>query len=107
KKCKDEFGEYISADHPRLGNYYLYFEQPSDDILFTENETNQEKLFGIPNPHPYVKDAFHDVIVNGNTSLLQGKTEGTKASPVYRLNVRGADKEEIYLRLSQTPVIGS
>jgi hypothetical protein len=102
----NEFGKYISADHPQLGKYHLYFNQPAD-ILFTENETNQEKLFGLPNPHPYVKDAFHDVIVNGKTTLLQGKTEGTKAAPVYRLNVRGADKEEIYLRLSQTPVIGS
>ena len=106
KQCENEFGKYISADHPHLGNYYLYFDQPADDILFTENETNQEKLFGKPNPHPYVKDAFHDVIVNDNTDLLQGKTEGTKASPVYRLKLEGFEKKEIYLRLSNSSTTG-
>jgi hypothetical protein len=99
----NQFGKYIFADHPKLDNYYLYFNQPSD-VLFTENETNNEKLYGIPNPHPYVKDAFHEVIVNGKTNLLQGKTDGTKAAVVYRLKVNGFGKEEIYLRLSHAPV---
>ncbi len=100
-------GQSIITDHPQLGKYHLYFNQPADDVLFTENETNQEKLFGIPNQHPFVKDAFHEVIVNDNIGLLEGKTEGTKGCPVYRLKVRGLDKEEIYLRLSGKPVTGS
>ena len=53
-----------------------------------------------------MKDAFHEVIVNGKTNLLQGKTDGTKAAIVYRLKVKGFDKEEIYLRLSHAPVTG-
>src|SRR4030095_17109732 len=101
----NEFGKYISADHPQLGKYHLYFNQPSD-ILFTENETNNERLYGIPNPHPYVKDAFHEVIVNGKTNLLQGKTDGTKAAMVYRFKVKGFGKEEIHLRLSHAFVTG-
>ena len=100
-----EFGQHIVADHPLLGNYHLYFNQPAN-VLFTENETNLERLYGMPNPHPYVKDAFHEVIVNGKTNLLQGKTGGTKAAIVYRLNLKGFDKEEIYLRLSNTQVTG-
>ena len=102
----NEFGQYIFADHPQLSNYHLYFNQPAD-ILFTENETNNEKLYGIANLHPYVKDAFHEVIVNGKTNLLQGKTNGTKTAMVYRLKVKGFGKEEIYLRLKHAPVIGS
>ena len=101
----NEYGQYISADHPKLGNYYLYFNETSE-VLFTENETNQEKLFGIPNLHPYVKDAFHEVIVNGKTNLLQGKTNGTKAAIVYRLKLKGFEKETIHLRLSNTQITG-
>jgi hypothetical protein len=53
-----------------------------------------------------VKDAFHEVIVNGKTNLLQGKSDGTKAAIVYRLKVKGFGKEEIYLRLSHALVTG-
>jgi hypothetical protein len=101
---KNEFGQFISANHPHLDNYYLYFNQ-AGDILFTENETNQEKLYGVPNPHPYVKDAFYEVIVNGKTDLLEGKTNGTKAAIIYRLKFNGLEKKEIYLRLSHTPIL--
>ena len=101
----NEFGQYISADHPQLGNYHLYFQQATD-VLFTENETNLEKLYGIPNPHPYVKDAFHEVIVNGKSNLLLDKTNGTKAAIVYRLKLKGFDREEICLRLSHARVTG-
>ncbi|HEX6849053.1 MAG TPA: glucosidase, partial [Chitinophagaceae bacterium] len=102
----NEHGQYIYADHPQIGRYHLYF-NPSSEILFTENETNQEKLFGVLNPHPYVKDAFHDVIVNGKTSLLRDKTNGTKAAIVYRLKLKGFEKEEIHLRLSNAEVTGA
>jgi len=101
----NEYGQYISAHHSKLGNYHLYFNKPTE-ILFTENETNTERLFGVPNPHPFVKDAFHEVIVNGKTDLLQGKTNGTKSAMVYRLKLNGFGKEEIYLRLSHTQVTG-
>src|SRR5262249_54045738 len=48
----------IRADHPTLGNYHLYGHQPGE-LLFTGNETNAERLWGVPNAAPYVKDAFH------------------------------------------------
>jgi hypothetical protein len=102
--ANSKFGQSIIADHRNLGYYHLYFGDHAQEVLFTENETNLEKLYGVPNPHPYVKDAFHEVIVNGNKKLLEGKTDGTKASPVYRLKVSGLKKKEIYLRLSNVPV---
>ena len=104
--ANNESGRYIFADHPRLGRYQLYFNRNPDEILFTENETNQEKLFNIPNNNPFVKDAFHEVIVEGKSDLLQGRMEGTKASLVYRLKLGGRDREEIFLRLSEAPVPG-
>lgn len=102
----NDHGQSIFVQHPHLSNYHLYFDQSAENVLFTENETNLEKCFGIPNPHPFVKDAFHEVIVHGQTNLLQGKQQGTKASPVYRLNLEGSAKREIYLRLSNEQVTG-
>jgi hypothetical protein len=46
----------VKVTHPSLGEYYLYFQKP-DRALFTENETNQERIFGSPNATPFVKDA--------------------------------------------------
>ncbi|HEY6955047.1 MAG TPA: glucosidase, partial [Flavisolibacter sp.] len=79
--------------------------QNADDKLFTENETNFQKLFGRPNKSEFLKDAFHDAIIeNKNLDALRGKAEGTKFSPVYRLTVEGGQSEIIYLRLVNQPV---
>ena len=59
--ARDKFS--VKATYKRLGSYYLYF-QPPNDRLFTENETNTEKVSGIPNATPFVKDAFHDAVIN-------------------------------------------
>ena len=53
----------VHAWHNRLGDYYFYFSQ-SDDLWFTENETNKEKLNGSVNESIFVKDAFNDAVVN-------------------------------------------
>ena len=54
----------VKAEHERLGDYYFYF-QPADKSFFTENETNTEKVTGVPNESIFVKDAFHDAIISG------------------------------------------
>ena len=54
----------IAATHPQLGDYWLAC-AAAPPLLFTENETNRERLFGQPNRTPYVKDAFHRVLVRG------------------------------------------
>ncbi|HEX4849568.1 MAG TPA: glucosidase, partial [Puia sp.] len=90
----------VKATHRRLGTYYLYF-QPPKDRLFTENETNMEKVAGIPNASPFVKDAFHHAIIKGeNLELLRQKKSGTKFAPVYRYTIEGGKTQTIYLRLS-------
>ncbi len=50
-------------------------------FLFTENETNAAKLFGAENPSPYVKDAFHEYIVNARKDAVNPEMVGTKAAP--------------------------
>ncbi|MBS1918051.1 MAG: glucosidase [Bacteroidetes bacterium] len=90
----------VKASHARLGAYYLYFQQ-ANDCLFTENETNTKKVSGTPNISPFVKDAFHDAIINGeNIELLRKKKSGTKFSPLYKLHIDGGATKTIFLRLS-------
>ncbi len=107
KERKKPFIEYVDnttvkATHSKMGSYYLYFTQP-DDLLFTENETNQEKLTGRPNSNIFVKDAFHDAVINGkNVAALREIKKGTKCSPVYKRNVAAKQSAVIYLRLCNT-----
>jgi hypothetical protein len=96
----------VKADHERLGTYYFYFKEASE-LLFTENETNTEKLFGKENACSRVKDAFHEAIINNDTRLVTSQKVGTKFSPLYQLTIGPGNSKEIYLRLSdqvvQTP----
>ena len=59
----------IAASHQKLGDRYLYCEG-TPSLLFTENETNTERIFGTPNATPYVKDAFHNYIVHGKQDAV-------------------------------------
>jgi hypothetical protein len=90
----------VSAEHQGMGPYYLYFQQ-TDDVLFTENETNFERLFHKPNTSEFVKDDFHEAIINGtNFQKLKDKKEGTKCAPVYHFDLDPKQSQQIYLRLS-------
>ncbi|MDE3235583.1 MAG: glucosidase [Bacteroidota bacterium] len=94
----------VKAHHERLGDYYLHYQQP-DESLFTENETNTEKLFGIPNASVFVKDAFHDAIIEQkNRDALRNRKHGTKFAPVYALTIEGGASQTIYLRLSDVVI---
>ncbi len=59
----------VSASHPELGERWLYCDG-APPLLFTENDTNTERLFDTPNASPYVKDAFHAFVVHGNTDAV-------------------------------------
>jgi hypothetical protein len=91
----------VTIDHHIIGQYHFYFDDGASGKLFTENETNTERLYNQPNDHPYKKDAFHEVIVGGNSGLLDGKTSGTKFSPHYQLEVGAEETIQLYFRISQ------
>jgi hypothetical protein len=95
--------KYVKAVHPKLDEFFFYFEK-NPRTLFTENETNAERIFGLPNAHPFVKDAINDAVVNRNFDLFEGKTDGTKFSPVYELTIPGGKSNEIRLRLSKSKI---
>ena len=91
--------QVIVASHADLGDRYLYCEGDVP-LLFTENETNNRRIFGTANASPYVKDGINDYIVQGNqNSVNPGKT-GTKSSAHYTLNVDAGKTAVIRLRLS-------
>jgi Glycosyl hydrolase family 63 C-terminal domain len=75
-------------------------------VLFTENETNQRRLFGVANTVPWVKDAFHDCVVGGIPAAVNPRPEGTKAAPHYHLHLLPGETRVLRLRLTggATPV---
>lgn len=59
-----------------------------DEFLFTENESNEEKLFGFANESPFVKDAFHRYICDGETEAVNHEQSGTKACGVKTVEIQ-------------------
>src|SRR4051794_34552288 len=68
----------IRAEHPLIGEYHLYCEG-AKGLLFAENESNVQRLYGEPNLTPYVKDAFHEYVVHGNAAAVNPDHKGTRA----------------------------
>jgi hypothetical protein len=89
----------LGAGHPSLGQWVLAFEG-APELLFTENETNVERLFGAPNAQPYVKDAFHRRVIAGERDAVNPAQEGSKAAAWYSLEILGGAKVELRLRLT-------
>jgi len=89
----------ILAEHETLGRYHLAFEG-HPELLFTENDTNAERLFGVANASPYVKDAFHEYLVNGRKDAINPAHQGTKAAGLHRLTLAPGAERVIRLRLS-------
>ena len=90
----------VKATHQRLGTYYLYFPR-ARATFYTENETNTQKVSGVPNATPFVKDAFHDGIIGKkNVKSLRKRTSGTKFAPIYDYVIEGGESKTIYLRLT-------
>jgi hypothetical protein len=94
------------ATHTTLGSFTLVGEHDgaagSPTPLFTENETNFERVFGAPNVHPYVKDAFHDYVVHGRHDKVNPAESGSKAALYYRRIVAARSSFTLRLRLTAT-----
>jgi hypothetical protein len=89
----------VAALHEVLGERYLLCEG-SVPMLFTENETNRERIFGIPNKSPYVKDGINNYIVHGKTNAVNLDKMGTKVSAHYQFSIGAGKTAMIRLRLS-------
>jgi hypothetical protein len=89
----------ICASHHALGEYRLYCDG-GPELLFTENETNTQRLWDQPGGSPYVKDAFHAYLIAGQTDAVNPGRTGTKAAAHYVLEVPAGRSRTIRLRLS-------
>nr|WP_305076312.1 glucosidase [Pseudanabaena sp. lw0831] len=95
---KAHSSDMIAASHEQLGQMWLYCPE-SKELLFTENETNYQRLFGTANISQYVKDGINDYIVNGKASL-NPQQQGTKAAAHYELAIAAGETKVVRLRLS-------
>ncbi|MGO9959579.1 MAG: MGH1-like glycoside hydrolase domain-containing protein [Solirubrobacteraceae bacterium] len=86
------------ASHSELGEWLLTADA-SADLLFCENETNNERLFGAPNAAPYVKDGINDFVVSGSTSAINPRRFGTKLAAHHALSIAAGESASIRLRL--------
>ena len=99
-------GGVIAASHPDLGERFFYAEGATA-LLFTENETNTERLFGAPNQTPYVKDGINNYIVHGRQDAVNAAKQGTKAAAHYPLTVGAGESQTLCLRLSDVAPKGA
>ncbi len=94
-----EHGSCLAASHTELGTRYLYFDGATS-LLFTENDTNNERIFGKPNSGCYLKDAFHNYIVHNQQDAVNPEQKGTKAAGQYRFEIKPESSATIRLRLT-------
>ena len=97
--------EVIEGDHASLGARWLYCEG-APELLFTENDTNVERLYGRPNARPYVKDSINARVVEGRKDAVNPESVGTKAAAYYRHTLAPGRSAVMRLRLSHTPIPG-
>src|SRR2546423_768470 len=100
----------ITASHSALGDYDLFCDS-IDDLFFTENESNAERLWGIPNAAPFVKDSINDRVISGKieppspgygaTGSVNPAQTGTKAAAHYKFNIPPQETISIRLRFAR------
>jgi hypothetical protein len=95
----ERVGNTIKATHPKLGGRFLHCDGKAT-LLFTENETNTQRVFNTPSRSPYVKDGINDYVVHGKTDAVNPEQKGTKAAPHYRLTIKPGECQVVRLRLS-------
>ena len=93
----------VQIKHSAVGTYHFSADE-TPSILFTDNETNTHQLFGTPNGNPYVKDAFHSYLVDGDQAAVNPDGAGTKAAAVYREELPAGGERVFRLRMSNPAV---
>ncbi len=91
----------IELNHPQLGKRWLHCDG-SPELLFTENETNARKLWGVENRSAYVKDGINDYIVHGASEAVNPEHRGTKAAAHDKLTLAAGETATVRLRLTDT-----
>ncbi|HEY1653601.1 MAG TPA: hypothetical protein VGF86_00640 [Candidatus Tumulicola sp.] len=97
------WGSAIDARHPKLEPFNFYT-SAEDELLFTENETNNERLFGAPNAAPWVKDGINDYLVGGVGEAVNRADFGTKVASRHSFTLGPGETKIVRARLSATAI---
>ncbi len=93
----------VRLTHDALGTRWWYADAPEGtevELLFTENETNKERLFGTENPSPYVKDGINDAVVHGHADAVNPDRRGTKVAAHVRTTVPAGEARTVQVRFT-------
>lgn len=95
----------VTVNERHLGErcWYVGGEGTSPALLFTENETNFERLFAVPNTSPYVKDGINDYVVHGQTRCVNPNQVGTKTAAHFKATVQPGETFVVKVRFSDQP----
>ena len=93
----------VQAAHPETGSYWLYGRQPGQR-LFTENESDAERLWSLPNAAPYVKDSFHRRVLEGMAEAVNPALTGNKFAAWHTFTMVPGEKVQLDLVLSARPL---
>jgi hypothetical protein len=91
----------VHLSEEKRGDYFFVCEG-AERLLFTENETNFEKIYGGKNNSSFVKDGIDDFVINNKKNAVNPKQTGTKAAAHYVFDIAPQSSETIYLRLSKS-----
>jgi len=90
----------VEATHATLGDFVFAWEDEKTPALFTENDSNTQRLWNAPNATPFVKDAFHEAVVHGRSDAVNPAHSGTKCAPHFVLDLAPGEERVIKLRLT-------
>jgi mannosylglycerate hydrolase MGH1-like protein/glycosyl hydrolase family 63 len=106
KKAGPETCQCVEAQHWQYGKRWLLCAgQPQ--LLFTENQTDYERIFNVKNPTPFVKDAFHEYLIHKNQAAINPQQIGTKMAAYYPLTLSPGDSATLKLRLTDLDPFGA
>jgi len=91
----------IELNQAQLVSRWLYCEG-SPELLFTENEANYQRLWGIANRAPYVKDSINDYVVHGSKDAVNPEHAGTKAAAHYKHTLGAGETAVVRMRLAES-----
>jgi hypothetical protein len=104
RRLEDQPLATVELNHHALGTRRLYC-QGSPELLFTENETDSRRLYGVANGSPYAKDAVNDYVVHGLKEAVNPAQTGTKMAAHYPLTISPGETATVRLRFTESTLL--
>ncbi|HEX8790542.1 MAG TPA: glucosidase, partial [Polyangiaceae bacterium] len=100
----EPFGDVhvVETSQEHLGRFFLYVEG-AQELLFTDNESDAQRLWKAPARSPYTKDAFHEAVVRRRRDAVNPAARGTKVGARYSLSLEPGQKATVRLRYTDRP----